>query len=254
LIDQENDLEYDVETPEPDPLDPFFADGRLVEVLHTLKSGKEGTVYCCRASPSTGFDLLAAKVYRPRNHRSFKNDAIYREGRVILNQRNARAVKNKSDWGREVSFGSWIFHEFETLQQLHASGAAVPAPVAMAETAILMEYFGDEDEAAPMLSSVRLEPDEVRPLFAKLMFNIELLLSQNHIHGDLSPFNILYWNGDVTIIDFPQSVDPRVNPQAFQLLGRDIDRVCAYFARYGLKSDPPRITEFLWGKFFRAEL
>jgi len=86
------------------------------------------------------------------------------------------------------------------------------------------------------------------------MFNIELLLSQNHIHGDLSPFNILYWNGDVTIIDFPQSVDPRVNPQAFQLLGRDIDRVCAYFARYGLKSDPPRITEFLWGKFFRAEL
>ena len=42
-----------------------------------VKSGKEATVYCCQAHPSTGAKLLAAKVYRSRNNRSFKNDVIY---------------------------------------------------------------------------------------------------------------------------------------------------------------------------------
>ena len=72
--------------------------------------------------------------------------------------------------------------------------------------------------AAPALQAVRLEPDEVQPLFDRLMRNVELMLAQQRIHGDLSAFNVLYWEGDIRLIDFPQAVAPAENPDAFELL------------------------------------
>lgn len=236
------------------PLASFFAEGLITDVIRTEKSGKEGTVFCCRAHPSTGYELLAAKVYRPRMHRDFKNDAIYGEGRVILNKRNARAVAKKTDWGRQMQFGMWIVHEFEILSTLHALGSDVPKPLRLAERAILMEYIGDEDGAAPKLKEVELEPDEVRPLFQRTMQHIELWLAHDLIHGDLSPYNLLYWNGALTVIDFPQAVDPRFNPNAFDLLARDIDNVCRYWATYGVRTDSQRIAWHLWQQFRRSEL
>src|SRR5262249_39363145 len=77
-------------------LDYFFAEGMITEILYPVKRGKEAIVYCCQAHPSTGAELLAAKIYRPRDHRGFKNDAMYQEGRVITNGQVRRAVQKKS--------------------------------------------------------------------------------------------------------------------------------------------------------------
>ena len=245
----------DVEDPDAaGPLASFIAEGLITAVIRTEKSGKEGTVYCCRADPSTGYDLLAAKVYRPRTHRTFKNDAVYGEGRAILNKRDARAVARKSDWGRATKFGMWIGHEYETLAVLHELGSDVPRPLRIADCAILMEYVGDQEAAAPKLKELQLEPDEVRPLFARMLNNVEAWLAHDLVHGDLSAYNILYWQGSLTVIDFPQAVDPRTNPNAFELLRRDIDNVCRYWSQYGVRSDPSRIAHHLWGRFLRSEL
>ena len=73
-------------------LDFFYTAGLITELLYTVKSGKEATVYCCQARPSMGADLLAAKVYRPRNNRGFKDDAIYHEGRAIRSAKRAHPV------------------------------------------------------------------------------------------------------------------------------------------------------------------
>src|SRR5436305_1066483 len=105
-----------------DTLEPFFDDGRITEVLYSVKSGKEATVYCCQAGSFTGRDVLAAKIYRPRESRSFKNDAVYHEGRVILEGHVRRAVAKKTAFGREAQFGMWIGHEYETLGNLAAVG------------------------------------------------------------------------------------------------------------------------------------
>jgi RIO kinase 1 len=62
-----------------------------------VKGGKEATVYCCQADPATGYDLLAAKIYRHRQSRSMKNYASYHEGRhITADKRSLRAIKNKS--------------------------------------------------------------------------------------------------------------------------------------------------------------
>ncbi len=99
-------------------LDYFLAEGMITEILYPVKRGKEATVYCCQAHPSTGVELLAAKIYRPRNHRGFKNDAVYQEGRVITNGQIHRAVQKKSRFGRQMQFGMWVNHEFEVLTAL----------------------------------------------------------------------------------------------------------------------------------------
>ncbi len=252
LTFEEDQLED--ETLEDDPLTPFLDDGRIAEVLGQLKSGKEGTVYCCRPHPSLGVELVAAKVFRTREQRTFRNQDIYREGRPILGGRNARAFKKKTAWGRQVEMGTWMHHEYETLDTLFGAGCNVPRPLASSSNVILMEFIGSEDTAAPKLQETQLGELEAVELFEKVISNIELFLSRNYIHADLSAYNILYWNGDVTIIDFPQAVDARTNRNASMLLSRDIDNVCRYFARHGVQSDPESISRQLWRRYVRAEL
>jgi RIO kinase 1 len=235
-------------------LDYFYAEGWISQVLYLVKSGKEATVYCCEGQPSTGRGLVAAKLYRAREHRSFRNDAVYQAGRVILDAHARRAVKNKSRFGREAQQGMWINHEWETLEQLHAVGADVPEPLARTDGAILMGYRGDETASAPRLHEVDLARDEAAHHFQVLMRNVELWLANNVIHGDLSAYNVLYWEGAVTVIDFPQAVDPRFNPNAIGLLERDVTNLCNYFAKRGVTADAKAITRELWRRFLRAEL
>jgi RIO kinase 1 len=235
-------------------LEAFFSQGLITGVPQVVKSGKEATVYCCQAHPSTGVELLAAKVYRPRNNRSFRNDSIYQEGRLIREGHVRRAVENKSRFGREAQFGIWIDYEFAALKALYKAGADIPRPLTRSGSAILMEYLGDHQGPAPALQNVDLSQDEVRRVFERLMRNIELLLANNYVHADLSAYNVLYWQGQIRIIDFPQAVDPRFNPNALSLLTRDIENICRYVARYGLERDGQRIAEQLWRRFKNAKL
>ncbi|MBM3235818.1 hypothetical protein FJZ31_05920 [Candidatus Poribacteria bacterium] len=254
-----------------DALDYFFA-GRLIsDVVRAVKSGKEATVFCCRAHPSLEVELLAAKVYRrgqfhhvvtengevtffdQTRFSNFKNDAMYREGRTI-DRRLGRAIQKRTRKAREVEHTSWIEQEFETLSLLYNAGADVPRPFAQSETAILMEYIGDEQSPAPILRDVILAPEEVEPLFELLFENIKIWLACNRVHADLSPYNILYWNGALKIIDFPQSVDPRINQNACALLQRDIKNICHYWARYGIRNDALELANDLYDCWLRQEL
>ncbi len=245
-------------------LSGFYADKLIDDVLRIVKGGKEASVYVCQAHPSTGVEFLAAKIYRPRMFRSLKNDALYREGRGLIGEegktikardrRVQRAVKHMTRFGQELRIGSWIGHEFETLRLLHQAGFDVPKPYAIGENVIVMEYLGDDENAAPTLNTVALAAGEARPLFERTLRNVEGMLAQHQVHADLSAYNVLYWDGDIKLIDFPQAVDPRINPHAQTLLERDIERVCQYFARFGVKADARRLANNLWSRYMRGEL
>lgn len=233
----------------------FMDQGIIAGVLGVVKSGKEATVYCCEGGPAGRHALIAAKVYRSRNVRQFSHDAMYQEGRLRQKQRReARAILAGSRAGREMAFGRWVSDEFETLTMLHRAGADVPEPIALSGSVILMEYVGDDETPAPMLAGVRFEAAEARRVFARLMRNVELALANDRVHGDLSAYNVLYHDGDVRIIDFPQAVDPRFNSSALTLLEGDVERLCQYFGRFGVEADGRRIARELWGRFLRSEL
>ncbi|MGO9605098.1 MAG: RIO1 family regulatory kinase/ATPase [Candidatus Binataceae bacterium] len=232
-------------------LDSFFADGHITEVVRVIKGGKEGTVYCCRGGPLVEDELVAAKVYHPIEERGFRNDAIYQGGRMRgpKVRRERLALTKKSAFGRRVQYGTWGAAEFETLGFLYDAGSDVPRPIEYRSGALLMQYIGDGDHAAPPLIQVELERDEAQRLLRRIMENIATWLGLNRVHGDLSPYNILYWNGAVTIIDFPQAVDPRFNHSARTLLERDLENVCRYFDRFGVHAEAGRIARQLWNGF-----
>lgn len=241
-----------------DSLRTFYERGLLADVIAQVKGGKEANVYLCRAKEETGLGMIAAKVYRPRQFRNLRNDVTYREGREFMaaaggilrnrNTREMRAIKKKTDFGSELMHQSWLMHEYSTLESLFQLGASVPKPLAYGENTILMEYLGSEGQPAPALHAVSLPPNEVEPLFNEVMRNIDLMLSKGMIHGDLSAFNILYWQSKVTLIDFPQVTLAMKNRNGHRIFQRDVQRVCEYFTQQGISRNPRQIADRLWQK------
>jgi RIO kinase 1 len=237
-----------------DSLSRFYDERWFDDVLQIVKGGKEASVYQCKGNDTTGTDFVAAKVYRPRMFRALRNDAAYKEGRGLLDEDGLlvkdhgklKAVHKGSAFGKEVTHTSWIEHEVKTMQALHEAGLDVPQFYASDNNAILMEYLGDADSAAPTLIDVDLDATEARPLFQRVLHNLEGMLRLGLVHGDLSAYNILYWDGDITLIDFPQAINPHQNRNAYNIFARDVTRVCEYFIRHGVKTDPQRLTTKLW--------
>ena len=235
-------------------LGDFYEHQWITDVLRRVKGGKEASVYMCRGGEAIDSKLVTAKVYRPRELRNLKNDAIYRTGRTdldisgnaIIREADQNAIRHRTNYGEKLRHQSWIAYEFQTLEILHEAGADVPKPYAMEKNAILMDFIGDVELAAPTLNAVRLDPDDARPLFDRVIRNVDLLLSNDRIHGDLSAYNILYWDGRITLIDFPQVVSPEANPSAWVIFLRDVTRVCQYFQSQGVKAGARKLAIDLW--------
>jgi RIO kinase 1 len=191
--------------------------------------------------------------------RSLSNDKMYRQGRETLkangrpvkatDSRLMRAIGKKTAFGQQVAHTSWLMYEYTTMELLYEAGASVPKPLAANDNAILMAYIGDEQMAAPPLSQITVARDEAILAFREVMRNVELMLANGLIHGDLSAYNILYWDEQPILIDFPQVADSKANPDAFTIFERDIQRVCDYFTRQGVPCDAAFITNDLWERY-----
>lgn len=230
----------------------------VAEVGPPIKSGKEATVYRCRGASSTGPYDLALKLFRPAAHRLFRNDAIYWEGSAVLRRadgetREARAIRKRSRFGRRFAAKTWVEHEWEVLNRLWDRGLPVPRPRHFVDSAILMELFTTAvGEPAPPLHGIPLTQGVARTLFNALLRDVEEMLQLDLVHGDLSPYNVL-WNGEAyRLIDFPQTVDARFNPHARQLLLRDLTTLEEFFREHGLVTNAAAIGEELWSRYQRS--
>ena len=211
--------------------------GHLTEVVCELKSGKEATAYL--AQTARGPALL--KIYRDFAARSFKNDAIYREGQVVLDQRAQRAMASRSRKGLEMLQFDWVMAEYAHLWQLWQAGLSVPEPLVgpnvktYAETvpAVLMRLIGTEEQPAPRLSDVKLTPEEAQSAWQQSVAGMSDLLRLGYAHGDYSTYNLLWWENTVTIIDFPQ-LTTRTNPNFTDLLRRDAQSLATSFRKHGI--------------------
>ena len=96
-----------------------------------------------------------------------------------------------------------------------------------------MEFVGDDEQAAPKLVEARLGADELPSAWQQLQSSIVALTMAGLVHADLSPYNILWWQGRLVIIDLPQAVEFTTNADAFELLHRDLANVGEWFGRRG---------------------
>lgn len=224
--------------PEPTPDWVITADAARQYELGILKSGKEADVYLVERQLGEHINVLAAKRFRSFEDRMFRNDARYRRTRRSGDRRADKAAGQGTRIGMAVRARQWVETEFETLGRLWSAGASVPYPVQSLGREILLEYFGSADGAAPRLAQFRCSAGQAHDLYRQFLKNLTILAEQNVVHGDLSAYNLLVWEGRLVFIDFPQAVDPILNSDGLTLLERDVINACSWFEKHGVITDP----------------
>jgi len=231
-----------------DPSAYFTDELYISSVIRPIKSGKEANVLLCRANVDlAGADLAALKVYVPSDNRDFRHDGVYRAGEWIPDARARRAMDKKTRFGRKVQARTWLDREWQAMSRLHAAGISVPRPIARSDDAVLMAYVGDEDGPAPLLRAYRpVDPGEAESLLDQVLAAARSMLRLGIVHADLSPYNVLVWEGRAVVIDLPQAVDPSQNPEAGEFFRRDIARICTWAARHGVARDARDVAAEMW--------
>jgi RIO kinase 1 len=232
----------------PRPRPPWvITDHAAVDTeLGVLKTGKEADVHLLeRAVPDDDRRvLLAAKRYRSAEHRMFHRDAGYTEGRRVRSSREMRAMARRTEFGRDLLAGQWAAAEFAALARLWADGVAVPYPVQLDGTELLLEFVGSPDgSAAPRLAQLRPDEAQLADLWRQLSDALRGLARHGLTHGDLSAYNLLVHSPDgvasrLVVIDLPQVVDVIGNPQGPAFLARDVARIAEWFTARGLPDAP----------------
>ncbi len=214
----------------PETLETLIEDGVIDAVRSRLMSGKEASVFVVERQG----ELLAAKVYKAREQRTFKATASYTEGRnQTRNSRDKRAMGKRSSYGKELIEESWRDVEVRALSEAFHAGVRVPKPFMLHDDVLLMELLVDENGApAPRLADFELLREVAEQLHREIFNQVRLLLSCGKIHGDLSAFNVLMARGGPTLIDMPQVVDAARNNQAREILRRDLRNITEHLARF----------------------
>jgi RIO kinase 1 len=263
--DWERDVSLDVEDVHLDDPDLWLAEAREPswvirskfedEELGVIKSGKEADVTLVRRTSGERSCLLARKTYRPRAQRAFKREEDYRGGQSMGDERVDRAVGKRSRFGRSVLEYAWAYREFPLMRTAWEAGVRVPYPVESTENGLAMQYLGDVEQAAPRLSSVRLEREQAECVLEEVIDQIRRLLDAYLVHADLSAYNILWWDEKPWLIDFPQAADIAKSQDGVEFLRRDVTNVCRHFKRYGAYREPSEVFDglmreapFLWNR------
>lgn len=227
--------------------------------LGVVKTGKEAQINLVERTGADGrICHFARKRYLPREVKfkgqleamgvqrvsTFTNDVQYREGRQFRRSRDRRAVERMSTYGKRLLQDRWTGHEHEIMTRLWHAGMNVPFPIGYGDEVFDLQYIGDPDgsgEAAPQLHSTRLDRHELGDAFEQLVTGLRILAREGLAHGDLSAYNLLWWDGRLWFIDFPQAIDIAANLAGLDFVHRDVVNVCTWFRRKGLGVDAEEV-------------
>lgn len=241
------------------PTPDWLVDEPFTEHHHgVLRSGKEAQIELIERRPDGAGPiapprpcLLARKRYLPRQVEAkgtlealgvqrastFRHDVAYREGRQFRRSRERRAVERMSTYGKRLLQDRWTGHEHDVMRALWEAGAPVPLPIGFAEDTFDLEFVGDLDGAGPQLQAARLSGATLREAWAQVLDGLHRITAAGWAHGDLSAYNLLWWEERVWFIDFPQAIDVAANPQGVGYLHRDVVNITTWFERRGLDLD-----------------
>ncbi|APE94644.1 serine/threonine-protein kinase Rio1 [Halodesulfurarchaeum formicicum] len=137
---------------------------------------------------------------------------------------------------------AWVRKEFSNLRRAREAGVAVPDPIAVQRNVLVMEYLGDEDGPAPTLDEVEIENPETA--FSVVREYMRRLYDAGLVHGDLSEYNLVVHDGQITVIDVGQAVTVH-HPNAEDFLERDCKNVASFFADLGVDVTTDSLRAYL---------
>lgn len=230
----------------PQRLLALLEDGMIDEVICQLMSGKEAQVYMVRCGTTT----RCAKVFKEARQRSFKQAAVYQEGRRERSSRRNRAMSKKTRYGQKEQENAWLNAEVAALRRLAAAQVRVPQPLAFLDGVLLMELITDaEGYAAPRLGDVEPSPAQAEEYYRLLIDEVVRMLCAGIVHGDLSPFNILLDSQGPVIIDLPQAIDAAGNNSAEALFERDVNTLRAHLGAFAPSLLETEYAKEIWALY-----
>ncbi|CAL9775189.1 unnamed protein product [Musa acuminata subsp. burmannicoides] len=197
--------------------------GVFHDINGCISTGKEANVY--HATKADGQEL-AVKVYKTSvlvfkdRDRYVQGDYRFRNGYCKNNPR--KMVK------------TWAEKEMRNLMRVKAAGIRCPTPLLLRLHVLVMEFIGKAGWAAPRLKDAALSEDKLHECYVEIITTMRTLYQKcKLVHGDLSEYNILYFEGHLYIIDVSQSVDLD-HPCALEFLKEDCVHVSDFFRKNGV--------------------
>jgi|TARA_B110000444_G_scaffold121652_1_gene114438 RIO kinase 1 len=235
----------------PKLIKPLIEDGLISEVIQSIMSGKEASLYVVRC----GTKIRCAKVYKEANKRSFKKSAQYQEGRKIKNSRRARAIQKGSKYGKQQQEETWQNAELLALCRVRECGVRVPETFGYFDGILLMELITNKQgHVAPRLADISMSKETALFEHTILVRYIVYMLCAGIIHGDLSEFNVLAGADGLVVIDLPQAVDASSNNNAEIMLKRDVDNITQYFSNFAPELINTRYGDEIWSLYIEGNL
>ena len=235
----------------PKLIKPLIEDGLISEVIQSIMSGKEASLYVVRC----GTKIRCAKVYKEVNKRSFKKSAQYQEGRKVKNSRRARAIQKGSKYGKQQQEETWQNAELLALRRVGESGVRVPETFGYFDGILLMELITDKQgHVASRLADISMSKETALFEYNIVIRYVVYMLCAGIIHGDLSEFNVLVGADGLVIIDLPQAVDAPSNNNAESMLKRDVNNITQYFSNFAPELGNTRYGDEIWSLYVEGNL
>lgn len=199
----------------------FLNKGVIDEIHGVVKAGKESRVYWGKDKQG---NELAIKIY-------LTVSAEFRKGMLKYIEGDPRFKGVRHDT-RSLVF-AWAQKEFRNLEQAIAAKVRVPKPIAVKNNVLIMEFIGKNGICAPSMKEH--PPRNPEKIYKTLLNYLRILYRKAElVHGDLSEYNVMIWNGRPIIFDMSQAV-PLSHPMADFLLHRDLTNLNRFFSRLGVK-------------------
>jgi RIO kinase 1 len=204
-------------------------DGHLTALGGPISTGKEAHVFEAYGPEEVD---VAVKVYRI-SASNFRQMREYLAG-------DPRFEGLAGD--KKAVVVAWTQKEFSNLARAREAGVRVPDPIAVERNVLVMEYIGEEGDPAPRLSEVTVENPETA--FEVVREYVRRLYDAGLVHGDLSEYNLVVYEGELAVIDVGQAVTVH-HPNADEFLQRDCRNVAAFFARLGVDTSGDALYEYV---------
>ena len=209
--------------------------GFIKDIEGVIKAGKEARIYW-GIGPED--EEIAIKIY-------YTTTADFRRGmmKYIEGDRRFKRVRRSP---RGIIY-TWTQKEFKNLKLAEEAGVNSPRPIAFNRNVLVMTFIGSDGVPAPLLREV--DPEDPGDFYLKLLEGARLLyMKAGLVHGDLSEYNVMVWEGAPVIFDVSQAM-LKEHPIAGPLLQRDISNINAYFSRLGVDViDAEKVESWIKGE------
>jgi RIO kinase 1 len=198
----------------------LLSNGFLTGIDGCLSTGKEANVYYAQGANGREYAVKIFKtsilVFKDRD-KYVNGEHRFQNGYCKSNPRKMVKV--------------WAEKEMRNLKRMHTIGIPCPEPLLLKSHVLIMRFLGNDGWCAPRLKDVDLSVEELVRCYATICIDMRRMYQEcNLVHGDLSEYNILWYEGRPVIIDVSQSVDHQ-HPLSTEFLRKDCGNITDFFRK-----------------------